>query len=105
MSVYGGSHTSFDATAFTAGAVGGAATVAGALGVGLANLYARRQALAGSKVVFLREALIYTEIMRERDIDMARERQQADAARIDALSLENERLRAAVKRAKALDLR
>jgi predicted amino acid dehydrogenase len=39
----GDSHTNFDAGAFTAGAVGGAATIAGAIGVGIANFAAGRR--------------------------------------------------------------
>jgi hypothetical protein len=35
--VAGDSHTKFDAGAFTVGAVGGAATIAGAVGVGIVN--------------------------------------------------------------------
>lgn len=33
----GGSHTNFDSAAFTVGAIGGAATIAGALGAGIQN--------------------------------------------------------------------
>jgi hypothetical protein len=39
----GDSHTNFDAAAFTAGAVGGAATIAGALGAGISNFVASRR--------------------------------------------------------------
>jgi hypothetical protein len=39
----GDSHTNFNAAAFTVGAVGGAATIAGAIGAGISNLAAARR--------------------------------------------------------------
>jgi hypothetical protein len=39
----GDSHTNFDAGAFTVGAIGGAATIAGAIGAGISNLAAARR--------------------------------------------------------------
>jgi hypothetical protein len=39
----GDSHTNFDAAAFTVGAVGGAATIAGSVGAGIANFAAVRR--------------------------------------------------------------
>ena len=39
----GGSHTNFNTSAFTVGAVGGAGLIAGALGAGLANYRAKLQ--------------------------------------------------------------
>jgi hypothetical protein len=44
MTAYGGSHTQFDGGAFTAGAVGGALTVAGAMVAGARNVAARNAA-------------------------------------------------------------
>jgi hypothetical protein len=61
----GDSHTNFDAAAFTVGAVGGAATIAGAIGVGIANVRAQRQsAFAGWQEHQLRAALELSEALR-----------------------------------------
>jgi hypothetical protein len=64
----GDSHTNFNATAFTVGAVGGALTIAGALGAGLANVRSQRQvAFAGWRGDKLRAALELSEAFRARE--------------------------------------
>ena|SRR5882724_10582267 len=64
----GDSHTAFDAGAFTVGAIGGAATIAGALGAGLANFRTQRQsAFADWQEHQLRAALELSEAFREND--------------------------------------
>lgn len=61
----GDSHTGFNAGAFTVGAVGGAATIAGALGAGWANYRAAQQdRWAGWAIDELRTALDCSETMR-----------------------------------------
>jgi hypothetical protein len=64
MTIYGGSHTNFDSGSFTAGAVGGAAAIAGALVAGAA---ACRES---NWLRWSRDALIagieYSETMRNR---------------------------------------
>ena len=47
----GDSHTNFDAGAFTVGAVGGAATIAGAVGAGIANFAAARRERSAADAV------------------------------------------------------
>jgi hypothetical protein len=54
----GGSHTRFDQAAFTVGAIGGAATIAGAVGVGIRNFQAQRRERRVRDVVRRRDALI-----------------------------------------------
>jgi hypothetical protein len=89
----GDSHTNWNPTAFTVGAVGGAAMIAGALGAGLANVRAQRQAAAFSRwnedelraALELSEALRANEhrIMRAQRITIARfERERATARAI-----------------------
>ncbi|MCC8962470.1 hypothetical protein H8A95_09125 [Bradyrhizobium sp. Pear76] len=64
----GGSHTNFNAGAFTAGAVGGALTIAGAIGAGIANVRAQRQAaFADWNERQLRAALNLSEALRARE--------------------------------------
>jgi hypothetical protein len=64
----GDSPTSFNTTAFTVGAIGGAAMIAGALGAGLANVRAQRQvAFAGWREDQLRAALELSEAFRARE--------------------------------------
>ncbi|MEH2536479.1 hypothetical protein [Bradyrhizobium sp. AZCC 1699] len=64
----GGSHTNFESTAFSVGAVAGAATIAGALGAGLADLRAQRAAAnAGWREHQLRAALELSELLRRRE--------------------------------------
>jgi hypothetical protein len=71
----GGSHTNFDTAAFGVGAIGGAATIAGALGAGIRNFQAQRQATWLSWTwEQLRAALELSEAFR------AHERQQLQAA-------------------------
>jgi hypothetical protein len=54
----GDSHTNFDQQAFTVGAIGGAATIAGAIGAGICNLAAARRARGMSDVVQSRDDTI-----------------------------------------------
>jgi len=56
----GGSHTGFEQTAFSVGAIGGAATIAGAIGVGIRNFQAQRQQRRIRDLVRDRDALIRT---------------------------------------------
>ena len=64
----GGSHTNFDTTAFGVGAFGAAATLAGALGAGLANACAnRRSEFADWQEHELRSALELSEAFRAND--------------------------------------
>jgi hypothetical protein len=64
----GDSHTNFNAAAFTVGAVGGAATIAGALGAGLANLRAAQAGRwEGWTIQHLIAALELSEALREDD--------------------------------------
>lgn len=64
----GDSHTNFDGTAFGVGAFAGAATIAGALGAGLANLRAHRQSnFADWRENELRAALELSEAFRAND--------------------------------------
>ncbi|MGJ4932259.1 hypothetical protein ACQR1I_35515 [Bradyrhizobium sp. HKCCYLS2038] len=44
MTIYGGSHTNFDAGSFGAGAIAGTATIAGSLVAGVCNAIAQREA-------------------------------------------------------------
>lgn len=82
----GGSHTNFNTAAFGVGAVAGAATIAGALGAGLANVRAERQAFAGwSEEKQLRAALDLSEALRGREHRIIREQ------RITIARLERER--------------
>jgi len=86
----GGSHTDFDQAAFTVGAIGGAAAIAGAIGVGIRNFQAQRRERRVRDVVRERDALIRTLRHRVRNQDRV----------IDAfidhtlnMELENEELR------------
>ena len=81
----GDSHTNFDATAFGVGAVAGATTIAGALGAGLANVRAERQAFASWGEKQLRAALDLSEALRGREHRIIR------AQRITIARLERER--------------
>jgi hypothetical protein len=54
----GDSHTNFNAAAFTVGAVGGAATIAGAIGAGIGNLAAARRERGTADAVQSRDATI-----------------------------------------------
>jgi hypothetical protein len=73
--VSGDSHTNFDAGAFTVGALGGAATIAGALGAGLANLRAAQARRWESwTVTQLIAALELSEALRENDHRIKRAR-------------------------------
>jgi hypothetical protein len=64
----GDSHTGFDQQAFTVGAIGGAATIAGAIGAGLANVRAqRRSEYADWRENELRAALELSEAFRAND--------------------------------------
>ena len=64
----GDSHTNFDVGAFTIGAVGGAATIAGAIGAGIANVRAQRQStFADWQERELRVALELSEAFRAND--------------------------------------
>lgn len=84
----GGSHTNFDSSAFTVGAVGGALSIAGALAAGVQN-YTRSQRWDGWTIEQLRRALDCSEALRYRgycDLNDARaanaelERRIADMA-------------------------
>jgi hypothetical protein len=55
-----GSHTGFDQVAFTVGAIGGAGTIAGAVGVGIRNFQAQRRERRARDLVRVRDALIRT---------------------------------------------
>ncbi|HEX7883543.1 MAG TPA: hypothetical protein VF499_12480 [Afipia sp.] len=82
----GGSHTNFDASAFTAGAVGGAMTIAGAIGAGIANVRAQRQAaFADWNSRQLRAALELSEALR------APQHRINQAQRLTIVRLERER--------------
>jgi hypothetical protein len=64
----GDSHSNFNSTAFGVGAFAGAATLAGALGAGLANLRAQRQSnFADWRENELRAALELSEAFRAND--------------------------------------
>lgn len=64
----GGSHTNFDEGAFTAGAVGGAGLLAGALAQGLANYRAQQERKWSNwNVTALRSALDLSEALRARE--------------------------------------
>jgi hypothetical protein len=86
------SHTNWNPTTFSVGAVGGAAMIAGALGAGLANVRAQRQAAFSRwnedqllAALELSEALRANEhrIMRAQRITIARlERERATARAI-----------------------
>jgi hypothetical protein len=65
----GGSHTRFDQAAFTVGAIGGAATIAGAIGVGIRNFQAQRRERRVRDFVRDRDALIWTLRHRVRNQD------------------------------------
>jgi hypothetical protein len=66
--VAGDSHTNFDVGAFSIGAVGGAATIAGAIGAGIANVRAQRQStFADWQERELRAALELSEAFRAND--------------------------------------
>jgi hypothetical protein len=65
----GGSHTDFDQAAFTIGAIGGAAAIAGAIGVGIRNFQAQRQRRRVRDVVRDRDELIWTLRYRVRNQD------------------------------------
>jgi hypothetical protein len=54
----GGSHTNFDTSAFTVGAIGGAATIAGALAAGVSNLAAARRERGMTEAVDSRDVEI-----------------------------------------------
>ncbi|CUT11469.1 hypothetical protein BF49_2549 [Bradyrhizobium sp.] len=63
----GGSHTNFDPTAFTVGAVGGALSIAGALAAGVENYTkAQRRSWSDWTVEQLRAALDCSEALRFR---------------------------------------
>jgi hypothetical protein len=54
----GGSHTNFDTSAFTVGAIGGAATIAGAVAAGVANIAAARRERGMVEAVDSRDVVI-----------------------------------------------
>ena len=54
----GGSHTNFDTSAFTVGAIGGAATIAGAVASGVANVVVARRERGMTEAVDSRDVEI-----------------------------------------------
>ena len=54
----GGSHTNFDTSAFTIGAIGGAATIAGAVASGVANVVGARRDRSTTEAVDSRDVEI-----------------------------------------------
>jgi len=78
----GDSHTNFDSAAFGVGAFSGAATIAGALGAGLANFRAQRQAFSNWNEPQLRAALVLSEAFRANDHRIMRA-QAVTIARLD----------------------
>ena len=98
----GGSHTNFDTTSFGVGAVAGTALIAGALGRGIQNLRTQRASFAAwQNIEALRAVAELSEGLRFHENELHREREQASAKRIEALQLENERLRTRIKLAAA----
>ncbi len=90
----GDSHTNFDATAFTAGAVGGAATIAAALGAGLANLRAAQdRRWEGWNVQQLITALELSEALRVHDQRIKR---------AQSITIERLRSQRSIERARSL---
>jgi hypothetical protein len=86
MTVYGGSHTSFDAGAFGAGAVGGALTVAGAMVAGARHVAAQN---AANWDAWDRDQLVQA-VELEHDLRVNSQR------RADRLESDNDRLRAVI---------
>jgi hypothetical protein len=77
----GGSHTNFDESAFTVGALSGAGILAGALGAGLANYRAaqERKWMAWNATA-LRGALDLSEALRARELSASRAKDAVIAA-------------------------
>jgi hypothetical protein len=94
--VAGDSHTNFDSAAFTVGTLGGAATIAGAIGAGIANVRAQRQSeFADWQEVELRAALELSEAFRgnDRRVIMAQRVTIARLERLEATRRARTRLR------------
>lgn len=85
----------FDQAAFTVGAIGGAAAIAGALGVGIRNFQALRQQRRVRDVIRDRDALILTLLHRVRNQDRVIETFIDNRSNID-LEIEELRLRLAM---------
>jgi hypothetical protein len=85
MPVLGGSHTNFDAGAFTGGALTGSGLIAGALIVGVTNHVARVRAEREQAWVEAdwQRALALSELLRKRDHQRARDA-EAEAAKLRA---------------------
>jgi hypothetical protein len=78
----GDSHTNWNPTAFTVGAVGGAAMIAGALGVSIANLRAARETdYLSWTAEMLRRALRLSELFRARELEQLRDAVETIAER------------------------
>ena len=77
----GDSHTGFNANAFTVGAIGGAATIASALGAGwAADRAAQQERWAGWEIAELRAALDCSEALHHGVVDELRKVKAENAA-------------------------
>lgn len=101
MATAGGSHTNFDTTAFSVGAVAGASTLAGAVGAGIQNYRAAQQQRhwVSWTIAELRGALDLSESFRRRERRLIEEQRLTIAAQARTIADLNRQIRTATARA------